>query len=101
MRTLLIVAGLFFSLFAAVIAYYAATDPGQDYELKYVLPIDARQMPKPAAPPAIQSWTTGEEDAKPVPDGRAESGKTPAIPERPAVEFGARSGAASEGQLRH
>ena len=98
MRTLLIVAGLFFSVFAAVAGYYAVSGPGQDYELKYVLPIDTRQMPKPA--PAIQSWTAGEEDTKPVPDGRAESGTAPAIPQRPAVDFGARSGSASEEQLR-
>ena len=55
MKTLLIVAGLFFSIFGAVIAYYAASDPGHEYDMKFVLPIDARQMP--AAPPAVQSST--------------------------------------------
>ena len=51
MKALLIVAGLFFSIFGAVIAYFAASDPGHEYDLKFVLPIDARQMPKPVAPP--------------------------------------------------
>ena len=63
MKALLIVAGLFFSIFGAVIAYFAASDPGQEYELKFVLPIDARQMPKPVAPPSVQSWSAGEEES--------------------------------------
>ena len=100
MKALLIVAGLFFSLFGAVIAYFAVSDPGHDYELKYVLPIDTRQMPKPVVPPAVQSWSAGEEDSARAPDGRAEAGKTPAIPERAPVEFGERPGAASEAPLR-
>ena len=97
MKTLLIVAGLFFSIFGGVIAYFATSDPGHEYDLKFVLPIDARQMPKPFAPPTIQSWTSGQDEA--APEGRAEAGKMPATPDRPPVEFGDRPGAASEGQL--
>ena len=63
MKALLIVAGLFFSIFGAVIAYFAASDPGQEYELKFVLPIDVRQMPKPVAPPSVQSWSAGQEES--------------------------------------
>ena len=100
MKSLLIVAGLFFLIFGAVIAYFAASDPGHEYDLKFVLPIDTRQMPKPVAPPAVQSWSAGEEASAPMPDGRAEAGKMPAIPDRPPVEFGERLGAASETQLR-
>ena len=96
MKVLLIIAGLFFTLFAAVVGFYAASDPGRDYELKYVLPIDTTAMPKLAQPPALQSWTTGQEDSPPVADGRAESGKAFALPERPPVDFGERPGAASE-----
>ena len=98
MKALLIVAGLFFSILGAVIAYYAASDPGHEYDLKFVLPIDARQMP--AAPPAVQSSTPTDEEAAPPPDGRAEAGKALAMPDRPPVEFGERPGAASEAQLR-
>ena len=100
MKALLIVAGLFFSIFGTVVAYFAASDPGHEYDLKFVLPIDTRQMPKPFAPPAVQSWGAGEEDSVPAPDGRAETGKTQAMPDRPPVEFGERAGAASEAQLR-
>ena len=97
MKSLLIVAGLFFSIFGAVIAFFAASGPGHEYDLKFVLPIDARHMPKPAAPPAVQSWITGEAC---TPDGRAEAGKTPPMPGRAPVEFGERPAAASEAQLR-
>ena len=99
MKTLLIVAGLFFSIFGAVIAYFAASDPGQEYDLKFVLPIDARHMPKSVAPPSVQSWSSAQEESPPAPDGRAEAGKMPAMPDRPPVEFDG-AGAASESQLR-
>ncbi len=99
MKVLLMVAGLFFSIFGAVVAYYAASDPGQEYDMKFALPIDTRQMPNPVAPPGVHSQTE-EEGATPAPDGRAEAGKAPSIPDRPPVEFGERPGAASEAQLR-
>ncbi len=98
MKTLLIVAGLFFSIFGAVIAYFAASDPGHEYDMKFVLPIDARQMP--VAPPPVQSSAADGEESAPAPDGRAEAGKAQAMPDRPPVEFGDRPGAASEAQLR-
>ncbi len=100
MKTLLIVAGLFFSIFGAVIAYFAASDPGHEYDLKFVLPIDTRQMPKPIASPTVQSWNAGAEEPALTPDGRAETGKARPMPDRPPVEFGERPGAASEAQLR-
>ncbi len=97
MKALLIVAGLFFSIFGAVIAYFAASDPGNEYDLKFVLPVDARQMPKPMALPSVQG---AAEEQAPAPDGRAEAGKAPSLPERPPVEFGDRPGTASEAQQR-
>ncbi len=100
MKALLIVAGLFFSIFGAVLVYFAASDPGHEYDLKFVLPIDARQMPKPFVAPALKSWSTGEEDSPPAQDGRAETGKVPPASDRAPVEFGERTGAASEAQLR-
>jgi hypothetical protein len=100
MKALLIVAGLFFSIFGAVIAYFAVSDPGHEYDLNFVLPIDTRQMPQPVAPPNVQSWSAGAEETVPTPDGRAEAGKAPSIPDRAPVEFGVRPGAASEAQLR-
>ena len=97
MKALLIVAGLFFALFGAVIGYFAASDPGHEYDLKFVLPVDARQMPTPMAPPSVQSWT-GEVESAPA-NGRAESGETPAQPERAPVQFDQRAGSASESPL--
>jgi hypothetical protein len=95
MKALLIIAGLFFALFGGVFAYYAVSDPSHEYDLKFVMPIDARQMPKPIAPPAIQSWTTGEAETAPA-EGRVEAGAAPALPDRPPVQFGVAPGAASE-----
>jgi hypothetical protein len=94
MRMLLIAAGLFFSIFGGVIAYFAVFGDQHEYDLKLVLPIDTRQMPKPAAPPEIVSQEAGASDA--VTDGRAESGPLPQAPDRPLVQLGNRSGAASE-----
>jgi len=85
MKALLIIAGLFFSAAGAVIAYFAASDPGHEYDLKFVLPIDTRQMPKPVEPPSIQSWSMGEAESGSVSDGRAEAGKALALPERPPL----------------
>jgi hypothetical protein len=93
MRTLLIVAGLFFSIFGGVVLYFAAFGDEHEYDLKLVLPIDTRQMPSPAAMPEIASQ---EGASGTVTEGRAESGPQPRAPERPLVQFGNRSGAASE-----
>ncbi len=98
MKALMIAAGLFFSIFGAVIAYYAASDPGHEYDMEFVLPIDARQMP--VASPAVQSSTAEDEARAPASEGRAEAGKAAAMPDRPPVEFGERPGAASEAQLQ-
>jgi hypothetical protein len=95
MRALVIVAGLFFSVFGVTVAYFAVSDPGHEYDLKFVLPIDTRQMPVPIAPPSVQSWKS-ETETTPAPDGRAETGNTPPLPDRPPVQFGDRPGAASE-----
>jgi hypothetical protein len=94
MRMLLIAAGLFFSIFGGVVAYFAAFGDQHEYDLKLVLPVDTRQMPKPAAPPEIVSQEPGASGA--VTDGRAESAPLPPAPGRPPVQFGNRSGAASE-----
>jgi hypothetical protein len=94
MRALLIVAGLFFSIFGGVVLYFAAFGDSHQYDLKFVLPIDTRQMPKPAPLPGIMSQEEGASSA--VTDGRADSSPLPRTPERPLVQFGNRSGAASE-----
>ncbi|HZV21394.1 MAG TPA: hypothetical protein VE986_07610 [Hyphomicrobiales bacterium] len=98
MRTLLIVAGLFFSLCAAFIIYFAASDSGHEYDLNLVLPIDTRQMPKAVAPPPVISHEADTSFTSAVPSGRAEAGPLTRIPERPPVQFGERPGAASEGR---
>lgn len=97
MKTLLVVAGLFFCVFAASMAYFSMSDPGHEYDLKFVLPIDARQMPQPVSPPAVvSSPEDGQTGMTPVSDGRAEAGTAPLIPERAPVQFGDKPGAASE-----
>ncbi len=96
MKALLIVAGLFFAIFGGIAAYFAASDPGHEYDLKFVLPIDARQMPKPFEAPAVRSLTPDELEAAPMADGRAEAGASPPIPNRPPVQFEEMPGAASE-----
>ena len=94
MRALLIAAGLFFSIFGGVILYFAVSGDQPDYDLKLVLPIDTRQMPKAPPQPEIISQDAGASAA--VTDGRAESDPLPPAPDRPPVQFGNRSGAASE-----
>ncbi|MGA7326432.1 MAG: hypothetical protein WBX25_18585 [Rhodomicrobium sp.] len=96
MRALLITAGFFFSICAALIIYFAVSDPGQEYDLKLVLPVDTRQMPKPAVPPAVVS--RGEEPASDghAADGRAQANAEPPVPGRPPVFLGDRPNTASE-----
>ncbi len=96
MRTLLIAAGLFFSICGAALIYFAASDSGHDYDLKLVLPIDTREMPKPVAPPEVVSQAGDAGAATVVTDGRAESGPLPSMPDRPPVRFEEQSGTASE-----
>jgi hypothetical protein len=95
MRALLIAAGVFFAVFGGAILYFAASDSGHEYDLKFVLPIDTRQMPQPIVPPEVVS-ASGESGASTVTDGRAEAGRAPVLPERPPVQFGRRPGSASE-----
>ena len=95
MRTLVIAAGLFFSLCAAVLIYAALSGSGHEYELKLVLPIDARQMPKPVAPPEVVSQP-GDGAQAVVTDGRAGFESSPPLHDRPPVRFEERPGSASE-----
>jgi len=100
MRALLIAAGLFFSICGALLIYLAASGAGHEYDLKLVLPIDARQMPTPVAPPEVVSQAADAEPSNVAKDGRAEAGQLPAMPDRPLVRFEARSGSASEAPLQ-
>ncbi len=93
MKALLIVAGLFFSIFGGVVAYYAASDPGHEYDFNFVLPIDARQMPKPFIPPSI---SYGEVEQ--TPPGWARRGRRNARPS--AAQHGVRKRAALMEPLR-
>jgi len=94
MKTLLVAAGLFFFLFGGIVLYFAAFGDQHEYDLKLVLPIDTRQMPKPAGQPEIVSLQAAAPGA--VTDGRADSSPLPPAPDRPPVQFGNRTGAASE-----
>ncbi len=95
MRALLIAVGVFFIVFGGVVLYFAASDPGHEYDLKLVVPIDTRQMPQPAAPPGVVSQAA-EASISTVTDGRASAGTPPSLPERRPVQFGRRQGSASE-----
>jgi hypothetical protein len=97
MKGLLIVAGLFFSIFAGAFGYYSLTGAGHDYDLKFSLPIDTRKMPKLGPPPEIVSQTPA--GTKPVIDGRAESGKMH-VPAGYPVQFPDRDNTASEHPVR-
>ncbi|MGO9546186.1 MAG: hypothetical protein ACLPPF_15505 [Rhodomicrobium sp.] len=97
MRALLIAAGLFFSVCGGLLIYAAVSGSGNEYDLKLVLPIDTRQMPKPATAPEVASQAVDTEAPAPVTDGRAEAGIASAVmPNRPPVQFEKGPGAASE-----
>ena len=67
----LIAAGLFFSIFAGGLTYFALSGTGHEYDLKFVLPIDTRKMPKPGAPPEIVSQSR---TIQPIPSSTAARG---------------------------
>ncbi|ADP72456.1 protein translocase subunit SecG [Rhodomicrobium vannielii ATCC 17100] len=96
MKTLLIVAGLFFTLFGGAIAWFASSDPGHEYDLSLVIPIDTRHMPRAVNLPKVESTSSAEVDSPPAVDGRAEAGNAPVFPERPPVQLNYATGAASE-----
>jgi hypothetical protein len=96
MKTLLIAVGGFFFILGGALVYFAASGAGHEYELKLALPIDARQMPNPVAPPEVVSRTGDAGAPVAVTDGRAETGSLPPMVERPLVRLGGRSGVASE-----
>ncbi|MBT3070478.1 hypothetical protein KKP04_06315 [Rhodomicrobium sp. Az07] len=96
MKTLLIVAGLFFAFFGGAIAWFASSDPGHEYDLSLVIPIDTRHMPRPVTLPKVEAVSPEGADSEPAADGRAEAGTAPALPDRPPVQLDYSSGAASE-----
>ncbi|MGB8734527.1 MAG: hypothetical protein WCD20_00180 [Rhodomicrobium sp.] len=99
MRALLIAAGLFFTMFGGGLVYFAMSGTGHEYDLKLVLPIDTRQMPKPVSLPVAPQVPDPDFSSAAV-GGRAEAGPPAAAPDRPPVQFGDRPGAASEGPSR-
>ena len=97
MKALLIAAGLFFAIFGGGLIYFAFSGTGHEYDLKLVLPIDTRKMPRLGSPPEITSQVP--DGSATVVDGRAEAGTAP-LPPSPPVRFPDREGAASEAQAR-
>jgi hypothetical protein len=85
---------LFFSIFGGTILFFAIFGESHEYDLKLVLPIDTRQMPKPLAAPEVLSREIDAGSA--IPEGRAESKPLLTTPARAPVQFGNRLGAASE-----
>ena len=98
MKALLIAAVLFFSVFGAGLIYFSISGTGHEYDLKLVLPIDTRKMPKLGPPPEIVSQVP-DDSANRVVDGRAEAGTPPPSTNRP-VRFPDREGTASEAPSR-
>jgi hypothetical protein len=98
MKALLIAAGLFFSVFAGGVAYFAVTGSGHEYDLKFVLPIDTRKMPKLGPLPQIASRVP-DDSANPIVEGRAEAGNPPK-PVGAPVRFPDGDGVASEAPSR-
>lgn len=98
MRALVIAAVLFFTVFGGGLIYFAMSGTGHEYELKLVLPIDTRKMPKLGPLPEIVSREP-DDSANPITDGRAQAGNLPPSTSRP-VRFPDRDGTASEAPAR-
>jgi hypothetical protein len=82
MKTLLIIAGVFFSVCGGFVAYFASANPGHEYDLKLVLPVDTRQMPRPVSLPQVEPV---QQDAEPaVVEGRAEAQPIAGLPTSPS-----------------
>jgi len=96
MKALTIAAGLFFSIFGGLLVYFAVSGAGDEYDLKFVLPIDARRMPAAAEPPEVASKPEDADASSAVTQGRAGAASAVQVPERPPVQLGGRIGAASE-----
>ncbi len=84
MRALLFVAITFFILIGGCATYFRLSGPGHEYDLKYVLPIDTRNMPRPAILPTIASASNDAPDN--AADGRAIAEQTNS-PVRPPFRF--------------
>jgi hypothetical protein len=89
MRALLIIAVVFFSASGALIAFFASSDEGHEYDLKLVLPIDTRQMPKAVLPPPVTPTVKSEEPPSepPIEENRAEAGSQPDLTKTPLFRF--------------
>ncbi len=96
MKTLGIAAGLFFTIFGALLVYSAFSGAGHEYGPKFFLPIDTQQMPAAVDPPAVVSQPEGTDSSGTAPQGRASAPAAVQVPERPPVQLGGRTGAASE-----
>jgi hypothetical protein len=69
MKALLIVSGVFVSICGALVIYFATSSPGHEYDLKFVLPIDTRQMPKLDPASRASAEIQGAEPAGSAPVG--------------------------------
>ncbi len=56
--------------FRGGLIYFAISGTGHEYDLKLVLPIDTRKMPKLGPPPEIVSQVP-DDSANPIVDGRS------------------------------
>jgi hypothetical protein len=101
MKALFIISGLFFSICGALVIYFATSNPGHEYDLKFVLPIDARQMPNPGASSHSSAEIQGADPAGPGPvGGRAETQTDVPVPERPPFQFDEKAGAPSQARAQ-
>jgi len=96
-RSLFIVAGLFFAIFGGLIAYFATSDPGNEYDLTFVLPVDARQMPATVLPPPVAPAVQSEGNPPAEnPATRADAGQPISTDNRTPFRFEDRQPAATE-----
>jgi hypothetical protein len=101
MKALLIVSGVFFSICGALAVYFASSSPGHEYDLKFVLPIDTRQMPKPDPASRNSTEVQGAEPAGAAPvGGRAEARTDVPMPESGPFKFEEKADAPSEARAQ-
>ena len=96
MKTLAIVAGVFFAICGVAVAYFAVSDAGNGYDLKFVLPIDTRQMPDAPPPPPVVALSESGEPILADAGGRAEEGAGTLAPQHAPLRFREGPDAASE-----
>jgi hypothetical protein len=89
MKTLLVTATLFFLAVGGACAYFALSGPGHEYDLKYVIAIDPREMPQGTAVRAELPQVKGEGDpSQSQGEMRAEAADPKDVPGLDMIDLG-------------